>query len=204
MEIDAKMVKELREATGAGMMDCKNALTEASGDSEKAADILRTKGLADLAKKAGRATDEGVVSAYIHGEGRIGVLVEVNCETDFVARNEQFQTFVKDVAMQVAAASPLWIRRDDVPEDVVEHEKRIYMAQAAETGKPENIQVKIAEGRLDKYFKEVCLLEQEFVKDPDLTIEQLMGEIVSKIGENISIGRFARFAVGEGREAASC
>ena len=195
MEITAAMVKELREATGAGMMDCKGALAEAGGDMEKAVDVLRTKGLADLAKKAGRATNEGTVGSYIHAGGRIGVLVQVSCETDFVAQNDVFQEFVKDVAMHIAAANPGWVTREDVPEDVVAHEMEIYKAQAAESGKPENIQEKIAEGRLDKFYKEVCLLEQAYVKNPDLTVEQYMGEIVSKLGENMGIVRFTRFEV---------
>ncbi len=197
MTINAQQVKELRECTGAGMMDCKEALTEAKGDLEKAVDILRTKGLADLAKKAGRATDEGVVGSYIHGGGRIGVLVEVNCETDFVARNDDFNTFVKDVAMHIAAAAPLYVRREDVPADVLDHEREIYKAQAAGSGKPEQIQEKIAEGRLEKYYKEVCLLEQPFVKDPDITVEQYMGQMVSKLGENMGISRFTRYVLGE-------
>ena len=201
MEITAPMVKELREKTGAGMMDCKAALKESGGDIDKAVDIMRTKGLADLAKKASRATNEGLVGSYIHAGGRIGVLVQVNCETDFVARNEEFQAFVKDIAMHIAASNPSWRSRDEVPEDVVSHEMGIYKAQAAESGKPENIQEKIAEGRMDKFYKEVCLLEQPFVKNPDLTVEQLMGEIVSKLGENMNVERFERFEVGT---AGSC
>jgi elongation factor Ts len=196
-DITAKDVKELREQTGAGMMDCKKALTESGGDITKACDILRTKGLADLAKRSGKATNEGVVDAYIHAGGRIGVLVEVNCETDFVSRNEQFRGFVHDVAIHIAAAAPLYIRREDVPAEVVEHEKSIYMAQAAASGKPEQIQAKMAEGRLDKFFKEVCLMEQGFVKDPDLTINDLLGEQVAKLGENIKISRFTRYVLGE-------
>ncbi len=202
MEITAAMVKELRERTGAGMMDCKAALKETDGDLDQAVDVLRTKGLADLAKKAGRATNEGTVSSYIHAGGRIGVLVEVDCETGFVARNEDFQGFAKDVAMHIAASNPACVSRDEVPEDVVEHETSIYMAQAAETGKPENIQAKIAEGRLEKYYKEICLLEQPFVKNPDITVEELLGEMVSKLGENMSIARFARFEIAGG--GASC
>jgi elongation factor Ts len=195
MDITAAMVKELREQTGAGMMDCKAALKETDGDIGEAVDFLRTKGLADLAKKAERATNEGTVSSYIHAGGRIGVLVEASCETDFVAVNEDFQSFVKDVAMHIAASNPAYISRDDVPQDVIDHETSIYMAQAAETGKPENIQAKIAEGRLDKYYKEVCLLEQPFVKNPDITVEELLGEMVSKLDENMSIARFARFEI---------
>ena len=197
MEITAKMVKDLRECTGAGMMDCKAALQEAGGDTEKAVDILRTKGLADLAKRAGKAANEGVIGSYIHGGGRIGVLVEVNCETDFVARNADFNTFVRDVAMHVAAAAPLFVRREEVPSEVVEHERGIYMAQAAATGKPEQIQAKIAEGRIDKFYKEVCLVEQPFVKNPDITIQQLLGELVAKLGENIVISRFTRYVLGD-------
>jgi elongation factor Ts len=202
MEITAAMVKELRERTGAGMMDCKAALKETDGDLDASVDVLRTKGLADLAKKAKRATNEGTVSSYIHAGGRIGVLVEVNCETDFVSRNDDFQGFVRDIAMHIAASNPAYVSRDEVPAEVIEHETSIFMAQAAETGKPENIQAKIAEGRLDKYFKEVCLLEQEFVKNPDITVEQLLGEMVSKLGENMSIARFARFEIAGG--GASC
>jgi elongation factor Ts len=197
MEINAKAVKELRELTGAGMMDCKAALGEAGGVVDKACDILRTKGLADLAKRSGKATNEGVIQSYIHGGGRIGVLVEVNCETDFVSRNEQFQGFVHDVAMHVAAASPLYVRREEVPADMIEHEKSIYMAQAAASGKPEAIQQKMAEGRLEKFYKEVCLMEQPFVKDPDLTINDLLGEQVAKLGENIKVSRFTRYVLGE-------
>jgi elongation factor Ts len=197
MEISAKAVKELRELTGAGMMDCKSALGDAGGNVEKACDVLRTKGLADLAKRAGKATNEGLVQSYIHGGGRIGVLVEVNCETDFVARNEQFQAFVHDVAMHVAAASPLYVRREEVPAEIVEHEKSIYMAQAAASGKPEQIQRKMAEGRLEKFYKEVCLMEQPFVKDPDLTINDLLGAQVAKLGESIKVARFTRYVLGD-------
>ncbi|GAB4274298.1 MAG: translation elongation factor Ts [Coriobacteriia bacterium] len=195
MEITAAMVKELREMTGAGMMDCKAALTETGGDMEAAVDALRKKGLADLAKKAGRATNEGLVGSYIHAGGRIGVLVQVSCETDFVARNEEFKNFVHDVAMHIAAASPRWVSRDDVPQEVIDHEMEIYKAQAADSGKPEEIQEKIAQGRLEKFYKEVCLLEQPFVKDPDITVEQLLGELVSKLGENMAIAQFARFEI---------
>ncbi len=196
-DISAKDVKELREQTGAGMMDCKKALGEAGGDMAKACDILRTKGLADLAKRSGKATNEGVVEAYIHGGGRIGVLIEVNCETDFVSRNDQFRAFVHDVAMHVAAAAPLYVRREDVPASVVEHEMGIYKAQAADSGKPEQIQTKMAEGRLEKFYKEVCLMEQPFVKDPDLTINDLLGEQVAKLGENIKVSRFTRYVLGQ-------
>lgn len=196
-EISAKDVKQLRELTGAGMMDCKKALAEAQGDVDKACDILRTKGLADLAKRSAKATNEGVVDAYIHGGGRIGVLIEVNCETDFVSRNEQFRAFVHDVAMHIAAAAPLYVAREDVPAAVVEHEMGIYKAQAAESGKPEHIQLKMAEGRLEKFYKEVCLMEQPFVKDPDITITGLLGAQVAKLGENIKVSRFTRYVLGQ-------
>jgi elongation factor Ts len=200
MEITAAMVKELRERTGAGMMDCKKALTEANGDMERAIEILREKGIASAAKKAGRVTAEGLVEAYIHGGGRIGVLVEVNCETDFVAKNEEFRAFVHDVAMHIAAANPQYVRRDDVPADVIEKERSILRTQTLNEGKPEHIVDKIVEGRLEKFFKEVCLLEQPFVKDPDKTVEEVLKEKIAHIGENISIRRFARFVLGEGIE----
>ncbi len=201
-EISAKDVMALRATTGAGMMDCKKALADAAGDVEKACDILRTKGLADLAKRSAKATNEGVIDSYIHAGGRIGVLVEVNCETDFVSRNEQFRAFVHDVAMHIAAAAPLYIRREDVPGEVLEHEKSIYMAQAAASGKPENIQAKMAEGRIDKFYKEVCLMEQPFVKDPDITINELLGAQVAKLGENIKISRFTRYVLGQTEDQA--
>ncbi|MCL6515612.1 translation elongation factor Ts [Alicyclobacillus sp.] len=202
MEITAAMVKELRERTGAGMMDCKRALADASGDMERAIEILREKGLASAAKKAGRVAAEGLVEAYIHGGGRIGVLVEVNCETDFVAKNDDFRAFVHDVAMHIAAAAPQYVRREEVPEDVVAREREILRAQTLNENpnKPANIVDKIVEGRIDKFFKEVCLLEQPFVKDPDKTVEQLVKEKIAQIGENISIRRFSRFVVGEGIE----
>lgn len=172
-EITAAMVKELRERTGAGMMDCKKALMETNGDMEKAVDFLREKGLAAAAKKAGRIAAEGVVDAYIHGGGRIGVLVEVNCETDFVAKTDEFRLFVRDIAMQVAAARPEYVRREDVPEHVIAREKEVLAAQAANEGKPEKVIEKIVQGRLDKFFKEVCLLEQPFIKNPDITVQEL-------------------------------
>lgn len=200
MQITAGMVKELREKTGAGMMDCKKALTEAGGDMDRAVEILREKGLAAAAKKAGRIATEGIVESYIHAGGRIGVLVEVNCETDFVAKTEEFKSFVKDIAMQIAAAKPSYIRKDEVPAEEVEKERNILRAQALNEGKPEHIVEKMVEGRLEKYFKEVCLLEQPFIKDPDKSIDQLLKETISKIGENISIRRFARFELGEGLE----
>lgn len=200
MEITAAMVKELREKTGAGMMDCKRALVDANGDLERASELLREKGLASASKKAGRVASEGVVEAYIHGAGRIGVLLEVNSETDFVAKNEDFRSFVHDVAMHIAAAGPQYVRREEVPADLVDKEKEILRAQTLNEGKPEKIVDKIVEGRIDKFFKDICLLEQPFVKDPDKTVEQLLKEQIAHIGENISIRRFARFVVGEGIE----
>src|SRR5579875_425443 len=194
------MVKELREKTGAGMMDCKRALTEANGDMERASELLREKGLASAAKKSGRVAAEGIVEAYIHGGGRIGVLLEVNCETDFVAKNEDFRSFVKDIAMHIAAANPQYVRREEVPSEVIEKEREIVRAQTLNEGKPENIVDKIVDGRIDKFFKENCLMEQMFVKDPDKSIETLLKEKIATIGENISIRRFARFVVGEGIE----
>lgn len=198
--ITAEMVKQLRERTGAGMMDCKKALTESNGDMEKAIEILREKGLAAAAKKASRIAAEGLVDAYIHGDGRIGVLVEVNIETDFAAKNEEFKAFVRDIAMQIAAAKPEYISRDEVPEEVINKEKEILRAQALNEGKPEKIVDKMVEGRIEKYFKEVCLLEQPWIKDPDKTIKDLLMEKISTIGENINIRRFARFERGEGIE----
>lgn len=197
MEIDAALVKKLREMCGAGVMDCKMALQEAQGDMEEALKILRKKGMATAEKKAARATNEGVVDAYIHPGSKIGVLVEVDCETDFVARNEEFRSFVHDLAMHIAAASPRWVRREDVPEEVKNSELEVYMAQARQSGKPEQVVQKIAEGKLNKWFQSVVLLEQEFVKDPEKTIEDLRREMVAKVGENIEIKRFARFRVGE-------
>ncbi len=199
MNITAAMVKELREKTGAGMMDCKKTLTESEGNMEKAVELLREKGLAAVAKKSGRIAAEGLVEAYIHG-GRIGVLVEVNSETDFVAKNEEFRTFVKDIAMQIAASNPTFVSRDEVPHEMIENEKEILRKQALNEGKPEKIVDKMVEGRIEKYYKEVCLLEQDFVKNPDITIQQLLTEKIAKIGENLSIRRFSRFEVGEGIE----
>lgn len=204
MEISASQVKELREKTGAGMMDCKRALSETSGDFEKAVEYLRKKGIASAAKKAGRVTKEGVVTSYIHGEGKVGVLLEVNCETDFVARTEQFRQFVKDVAMHVAAASPSWVHQEEVPAEVVAKEKEIAVAQMQAFGKPDAVLEKIAEGKIKKFYEDNCLLFQPFVKDPNKTIEQLLKETVGVLGENISIRRFARFVLGEGvKETAS-
>ena len=199
-EISANAVKELREKTGAGMMDCKKALTEAGGDAAKAEDVLRKKGLSAAAKKAGRVASEGAVASYIHMGGKIGVLVEVNCETDFVARTDGFQALVKDLAMHIAAANPLYVRREDVPPEVVEKEIEIARAQAREQKKPEAIVEKIAQGKVDKYFKEVALLEQPFVKDDKKTVQETITEAVAKIGENIQVRRFARFVLGEGLE----
>lgn len=202
MEITAAMVKELREKTGAGMMDCKRALAEAEGDMERASEVLREKGLASAAKKSGRVAAEGLVEAYIHGAGRIGVLVEVNCETDFVAKNDDFRSFVRDIAMHIAAASPQYIRREEVSAEAIEKEREILRAQTLNEGKPEKIVDKIVDGRIDKFYKDVCLLEQPFVKDPDKTVELLVKEKIAQIGENISIRRFSRFVVGEGIEKA--
>jgi len=192
------MVKDLREKTGAGMMDCKKALAETGGDFEKAVDYLRQKGLATAAKRAGRVASEGKVGSYIHAGGKIGVMVEVNCETDFVAKTDDFQAFVKDIAMQIAASSPQFIRREEVPPEVLDREREIYRAQAREGKKPEKIIDKIVEGKLEKYFGEVCLLEQSFVKDPDLRVQDLLNGLIGKMGEKIEIRRFSRFQVGEG------
>jgi elongation factor Ts len=204
MEVTATSIKDLRERTGAGMADCKKALTETSGDMDKAIDYLRAKGLAKAAKKAGREATEGLVTSYIHAGGRIGVLVEVNCETDFVARNDDFVGFTKDVAMQIAAMTPLYVRKEEVPADAVEHEKSVLVAKAKEdpkmAGKPDQVLAKITEGQVTKWLKEICLLDQPFVKNPDKTIEQLQQELVAKIGENIKIRRFVRFELGEGLE----
>jgi elongation factor Ts len=199
-EISAQIVKELREKTGAGMMDCKKALTEANGDVEKAIDWLRQKGLAAAQKKSARAASEGTVASYIHAGGKIGVLVEINCETDFVAKTDDFRNLVSDVAMHIAAAAPISVRREDVPQAVVDREREVYKQQAIESGKPANIAEKMVDGRIDKFFKEQCLLEQQFVKNPDITIQQLLTERVAKIGENLVIRRFVRFQLGEGLE----
>ena len=199
-EISANAVKELREKTGAGMMDCKKALAESGGDFSKAEDLLRKKGLASAAKKAGRIAAEGAVGSYIHMGGKIGVLVEVNCETDFVARTEGFQTLVKDIAMQIAAASPLCVRREEVPPAVVEKEMEIARAQARDQKKPEAIVEKMATGKVEKYFKEFVLLEQPFVKDDKKSVQDVLNEAVAKMGENIQVRRFSRFVLGEGLE----
>lgn len=200
MAVDAKSVKELREKTGAGMLDCKKALEEANGDLTKAAELLREKGLAAAANKAGRIATEGVVESYIHAGGRIGVLVEINCETDFVAKTDQFKEFARDIAMHIAATSPRYVRREEVPQDEIEKEKEILKAQALNEGKPEKIVEKMVEGRIGKYYEEYCLLEQSFIKDPDKTISTLLNEKISTIGENISIRRFVRYELGEGLE----
>jgi elongation factor Ts len=199
-EVTASMIKDLRERTGAGMSDCKKALTEVGGDMDKAIDYLRAKGLAKAAKKAGREATEGAIVSYIHGGGRIGVLLEVNCETDFVARNEDFQGFTRDVAMQVAAMNPQFVRKDEVAADVVSREREVLLAKAKETGKPEPVIQKMVDGQISKWMKEICLLDQPFVKDPDKTIDQLQQELIAKIGENIKIRRFVRFELGEGLE----
>jgi len=196
MAISADMVKELREKTGAGMMDCKRALSETEGDIEKAIDYLRQKGLSDAAKRTGRTASEGVIGSYIHPGGKIGVLVEVNCESDFVARTEEFQLLVKDLAMHIAASNPLYLRREDVPEEAIAREKNIYEVQAKEGGKPEKIVERIVQGKLEKFFQDVCLLEQPFVKDPDLSVNQRVSSAIAKLGENIVVRRFQRFQLG--------
>jgi len=196
MEITAKMVKELREATGAGMMDCKKALAECDGDMEKAGDYLRKKGIASAAKKEGRATSQGVVASYIHMGGKVGVLIEVACETDFVARTDAFQEFVHNVAMHIAAARPLAVTRDEVDGTLVEKEKEIYAAQMREQGKPEAMIDKIVVGKVDKYYSDVVLLEQKYVRDPEVTIEEYLKSIIGSLGENMQIKRFARFEIG--------
>ena len=200
MAVSASDVKALREATGAGMMDCKKALTEADGNMEKATEILREKGLAAAAKKSGRIAAEGVVASYIHMGGRIGVLVEVNCETDFVAKTDQFQSFVRDIAMQIAASNPLYLSSEEVPQDTIDKEKEILRIQAINEGKPEKIVNNMVEGRIKKYFKEVCLLDQPFVKDPDKSIADYVKEQIAALGENITIRRFTRYEMGEGLE----
>ena len=201
--ITASMVKELRDITGAPMMDCKAALAATDGEMEKAIDFLRKKGVASAAKKAGRVAAEGAVGSYIHAGGKVGVLVEINCETDFVARTDEFQQLVRDVAMHIAAADPRFVSREEVTPDVLEREKAIFRDQAAQSGKPANVIEKIIEGKVDKFYAEVCLLEQAFVKDTEQTIQQLITDKVAKIGENIRIRRFSRFKLGEGIEKRS-
>jgi translation elongation factor Ts len=198
MNISASMIKELRERTSAGLNDCKKALTETNGDMEKAADYLREKGLAAAAKKAGRIASEGIVEAYIHGGGRIGVLVEVNCETDFVARNDVFHSFVKDVAMHIAATNPLYVSKEDVPAEDIEKEKAVLRAQALNEGKPEKIVDKMVEGRISKFYENYCLLEQPFVKDPEKTVGDILNGLIATIGEKITVRRFVRYEKGEG------
>lgn len=198
-EITPELVKSLRERTGIGMMDCKRALQQTAGDLEKAIDYLRKQGMAAVEKRAGRRATEGLVTSYIHPGNRLGVLVEVNCETDFVARTEDFQQFAKDVAMHIAAVQPLAVNREDLDPKVIEREREIYLEQARNEKKPEHIVAKIVEGRLEKFYQEVCLLDQAFVKDPDKTIKDLVGELTGKIGEKISIRRFACFRLGEER-----
>lgn len=197
MEITAQMVKELREKTGAGMMDCKSALTETGGDSDRAINYLREKGIAKAAGKAGRLTKEGIITSYIHAGSKLGVLVEINCETDFVARTDDFKNFAKDVAMQIAASNPGAVSRKELDADIIDQEKKIYRQQAINEGKPEKILDKIVEGKLEKYFSDVCLMEQPFVKDNDKSIKDLLNETVARLGENMSIKRFVRFRLGE-------
>jgi elongation factor Ts len=198
VEVSSSMVKDLREKTGAGMMDCKKALSETGGNFEKAVDYLRQKGLATAAKRAGRIAAEGRVGSYVHAGGKIGVIVEVNCETDFVAKTDDFQSFAKDVAMHIAASNPLYIQRENVPPEVLGREREIYRAQAREAGKPEKIMEKIIAGKLEKFYSEVCLLEQPFIKDPDLTVQDLLNGLIGKLGEKVEIRRFSRIQVGEG------
>ena len=200
MSISAKDVKALREITGAGMMDCKKALNECGGEVDQAKTWLREKGMASAAKRSGKVAAEGAVASYIHMGGKIGVLVEVNCETDFVARGDQFQDLCKDICMQICSASPRWVRREEVPADVIEAEKKIFIAQMEDSGKPENILEKIAEGKLGKFFEENCLVEQPFVKEPKTKINDLIQELSGKIGEKIEVRRFERFQLGEGIE----
>ena len=200
MEVRAEAVKELREKTGAGFMDCKKALAEAAGDFDQAVRWLREKGLAAAAKKAGRATSEGSIGTYLHAGGRIGVLVEVNCETDFVAKTPDFQTLVKELAMQVAAASPAlprYVRREEVPAELIEAEREIYRAQARSSGKPDKVIEKIVDGKIDKFLSDICLLEQPFIRDPEKTVKDIVSEAIAKLGENIHLRRFARFQLGE-------
>ena len=197
MEISSSMVKELRTKTGAGMMDCKEALTAVEGDFEKAIDFLRKKGLSAATKRSSKAAKDGTVASYIHMGGRIGVMVEVNCETDFVAKTDDFQTMAKDLAMHIAATNPLYVRCDEIPEDVLNREKEIYRSQLREEGKPEKIWDKIIEGKLKKYYEDVCLIDQKFVKNQDITINTLVSNMIAKTGENIIVRRFARFQLGE-------
>jgi elongation factor Ts len=198
MDVSASVVKELREKTGAGMMDCKKALTETAGDVQKAVDYLRQKGLAAATKKADRVAADGAVAAYVHAGGKLGALVEINCETDFVARTTEFQALLKDIAMQVAAANPRYVRREEIPEAELAKEKTIYRQQALESGKPEKIVDKIVEGKMERFYSEICLLEQSFIKDQDKKVSEIINDAVARLGENIQIRRFARYHLGEG------
>jgi elongation factor Ts len=198
MDISTELIKDLRQRTGAGVIDCKTALRESQGSIDGAIDYLRRKGLATAAKKAGRIATDGLVSSYIHAGGKIGVLVEINCETDFVAKTEDFQTFVKNMAMQIAAANPQYVRREEIPGEVLERERGIYRAQALESGKPEKVIDKIIEGKMERFYSEACLLEQTFIKDSDLTVKEVLDALIAKIGENINIRRFTRYQLGEG------
>jgi len=203
MEISVELVKDLRQRTGAGIIDCKTALRESEGNVDAAIDFLRRKGLATAAKKAGRIATDGLVSSYIHAGGKIGVLVEINCETDFVAKTEEFQIFVKNIAMHIAASNPQYIRREEIPGEVLEKEKDIYRSQALESGKPAKVIDKIVEGKLERFYSEVCLLEQTYIKDSDLTVKEVLDAMIAKVGENITIRRFARFQLGEGLQSRS-
>ncbi|OGP96524.1 MAG: elongation factor Ts [Deltaproteobacteria bacterium RBG_16_47_11] len=203
MDISLELVKDLRQRTGAGIVDCKSALQEAKGNIETAIDYLRKKGLATAAKKAGRIAADGLVGSYIHAGGKMGVLVEINCETDFVAKTEDFQNFVKNIAMHIAAANPQYIKREDVPAEVLDKERDIYRTQALESGKPAKVIDKIVEGKLERFYSEACLLEQTYIRDSDLTIKEVLDAMIGKIGENISIRRFARFQLGEGLSSRS-
>jgi len=203
MQVTPQLVKELRERTGAGMMDCKRALVDSEGDVEKAIELLRKRGMATAAKKAGRVAAEGVVSSYIHAGGRIGVLLEVNCETDFVARTDDFQNLVKDLGMHIAASDPRVVSRDEVTDAILERERAIYRDQAVESGKPENVLDRIVEGKIEKFYSESVLMEQAFIKNPEVTVQELVNEVIAKLGENIQVRRFARFKVGEGIEKAA-
>ncbi len=203
MEISIDLVKDLRQRTGAGVIDCKTALREAKGNVDAAIDYLRRKGLATAAKKAGRIATDGLVASYIHAGGKMGVLVEINCETDFVAKTEDFQAFVKNIAMQIAATNPQYVRREEVPAEVIEKEKDIYRTQALESGKPAKVIDKIVDGRMERFYSEVCVLEQTYIKDSDQTVKEVLDAMIAKVGENINIRRFARFQLGEGLQTRS-
>ncbi|OPY76766.1 MAG: Elongation factor Ts [Syntrophorhabdus sp. PtaU1.Bin058] len=197
MEITAESVKKLREKTGVGLMDCKEALKQSNGDMEKAMEYLREKGLAKLQKRMGKVASEGLIASYIHTGGKVGTMVEINCETDFVANTKEFQEFAKDIAMQITASNPLYVKREDIPAEEIEKEKNIYRKQALESGKPEKIVDKIAEGKLEKFYQEVCLIEQSYIKNPDMTVKELLEELIVKMGEKILVNRFMRFQLGE-------